>query len=188
MRQLRRVRSRRVATALYRSEAARVKFSSRSARSTPDERQTDEGKIGMTGAIAPLTTRSAGRRTQGTILLTVLGCVLLLGAVCAARASANEYAEGPVYIDPSLRTFYTAPFPTGSTTDVNLRWVDDPPHSSHMSINLCSNYGIYWERDFAAHSTAYHLMTTLPAGTCFVARGYSLTGAWTGVQELQYTT
>lgn len=108
------------------------------------------------------------------------------GAAAPSDALAETYAKGPVYIDTALRDFWTAPYPTGVTTDVNLRWAEDTPHSSRMSINLCSNYGYYWARDFAAHSVAWHLMTTLPANTCFVARGYSNAGAWSKIQAVNY--
>lgn len=120
-------------------------------------------------------------------LAATLG-VLVLAALAAAPANAYTY-EDSVYIEESLKTFYTAPVPTYccSSTDVRLRWVEDPPHSSRMSVNLCSNYGYYWARDFAAHSTNYHLMTTLPGNTCFVVRGYSNSGGWVRIQQLLYT-
>jgi hypothetical protein len=125
------------------------------------------------------------RRSRRRFATALTAATVCLGAL-AGPALANNYAEGPVYIDTTLRTFYQAPYLTGITTDVNLRWAEDPPHSSRMSINICSNYGYYWARDFADHSTNFHLMTTLPSGTCFVVRGYSLTGNWNEIQELQY--
>lgn len=139
-------------------------------------------------ALTAFTPTTSGVR--GIIRPLILSAVVCaLGWLVPAGPAFGEAYDRNTYIDTTLNTLYQAPFLTGiDSDDINLRWKEDTPHSSRMSVNLCSNYGYYWARDFAAHSTSYHLMTTLPNRTCFVVRGYSNLGSWVKFQTLLYTT
>lgn len=109
------------------------------------------------------------------VSVAVVGATAL--AVTVPSAQAGSAVVGPwTILDPTVTTwnaYYV------DSNDQRFRWITDPPHSSRVSTNWCSDYSWYVRVHIGAHDTTYHSTHGWSIGTCIALRAVSEYGSQT---------
>lgn len=106
----------------------------------------------------------------------VLGVATAGSLGLAGSAFAVSQPIGPWTLHSNTVSTYGNYNSSGRGEGVNYRWTVDTAHSTRVSMNLCSNYGVYSSVDIDAHIQSYKVVGYFGANQCLALRGRSLFG------------
>jgi hypothetical protein len=127
--------------------------------------------------------RSRNLASRARRLGLVLAFVAAGASFVPSGASANYNGITDFHMYSTVTTYSGGPFTHSSCLSCEwYMWLDDPDHSTRMSINWCSDYSLFDAVDISAHDTSARYFTNDVGwfdGDCIRLRGRTLSGSFT---------